>query len=107
MIRIYIASPYSIGDKEENVRRSLDCANTLMDMGYAPFAPLLSHYQNLLFPRPEADWLAFDLEWVLACDCVLRLSGESNGADGEVRHAKMNKIPVFKSIDELNNYYQK
>ena len=41
---------------------------------------------------------------MLMCDAVLRLPGESKGADNEVRVAKANKIPVFYSIDALTQY---
>jgi len=41
------------------------------------------------------------MEWITVCDCVLRLEGESPGADAEVVLAKKKGIPVFYSIDEL------
>ena len=56
-MKVFISSPYTLGDKEENVEVSLNVANSLMDMGLTPFAPLLNHYQDLLFPRTEKDWL--------------------------------------------------
>jgi hypothetical protein len=45
--------------------------------------------------------MMLDKEWVLRCDCLLRLPGESPGADEEVELAVKNNIPVFYSIDEL------
>lgn len=45
------------------------------------------------------------LQWVESCDCLLRLDGESKGADIEVSRAKELKIPVFYSIDELKIFY--
>lgn len=101
MLKIYIASPYTIGDVAVNVKRQLDVADELMDMGFAPFAPLYSHFQHMAHPRPYTDWIKVDLEWVAACDCVLRLDGESKGADGEVEYAKRIGIPVFYSMEEL------
>jgi len=95
MIKVYIASPYTKGDVAVNVRTQLEMANKLMDLGFAPFAPLYSHFQHMAFPRPYEDWIKIDLEWVKVCDCVLRLRGESAGADGEVKFAHDNKIPVF------------
>ena len=55
-------------------------------------------------PRPYEDWIRLDKEWVLRCDYLLRLPGESNGADGEVQLAVKNNIPVFYSIMELTAY---
>ena len=98
---VYIASPYSIGDKLTNVKKSLEIANILMDKGFIPYAPLLNHFQDEIFPRPEIDWLVFDIHWLYKCDAVLRLPGESKGADEEVLIAKKIRIPVFYSIEEL------
>ena len=44
--------------------------------------------------------LGIDLEWVSCSDAVLRLPGESAGADREVQHAKSLNIPVYYSIEE-------
>lgn len=47
------------------------------------------------------EWLAVDLAWVAAADAVLRLPGESVGADREVAEAERLGIPVFHSIDDM------
>ena len=101
MKKIYIASPYTVGDIAVNVKRQIDCANELMDLGFAPFVPLYSHFQHMVHPRPYQDWTKLDLVWVESCDALLRLDGESSGADGEVEYAKKLGIPVFYSIEEL------
>ena len=101
MKKVYIASPYTIGDVAVNVKRQMDVADKLMNEGFAPFAPLYSHFQHMAHPRPYKDWIEVDKTWVLACDCVLRLDGESEGADLEVRLAEQNEIPVFYSIKDL------
>jgi hypothetical protein len=100
-VKVYIASPYTKGDVAVNVKRQLDMADELMTLGYAPFAPLYSHFQHMAHPRPYQDWIAIDLEWVLACDVVLRLAGDSSGADGEVAFAREQGVPVVFSIPEL------
>lgn len=105
MIKVYIASPYTAGDVAINVRRQLECADKLIDLGYAPFAPLYSHFQHMFNPKPYKVWTEIDLEWVAASDCVLRLEGDSPGADAEVAWAKELMIPVFTSIDELNDRF--
>lgn len=38
------------------------------------------------------------------CDAILRLSGESKGADNDVRLAHERGIPVYYSIDEIPQY---
>jgi len=102
MITVYIASPYTKGDTAVNVRNSCIAADKLVELGHAPFLPLLSHFWHFLSPKPYETWATLDLEWVLRCDCVLRLPGESSGADVEVKLAKENGIPVFFSVEELS-----
>ena len=38
------------------------------------------------------------------CDAILRLTGESKGADNDVRLAKARGIPVYTEIDEIPLY---
>lgn len=105
MKRIYIASPYSLGDKPANVRRQIDAYSELMDAGYCAYAPLLSHYIDLLHPRSYVEWMAHDLRWIDVCDAVLRLPGESPGADVEVDYAMTEGKMVFRSIEELRDFW--
>ena len=105
--KVYIASPYTKGDVAVNVKVQLDMYDELMTKGYIPFAPLYSHFQHMAHPRPYKDWIEIDLVWVEVCDCVLRLPGESAGADGEVEHAKKLNKKIFYSIEELEAYYSK
>jgi hypothetical protein len=101
MKKVYIASPYTKGDVAVNVKAQIDAFAKLMDAGYAPFAPLYSHFQHMAHPRPYENWLKLDLEWIPVCDALLRLPGESSGADIEVELAKKLGKPVYYSIEEL------
>lgn len=103
MIKVYIASPYTLGDVAVNVKYQMDVANELMELGFAPFTPLLTHFLHMAHPRPYEDWIKVDKVWVLACDALLRLGGQSSGADSEVELAKQNDIPVFYGTVELLN----
>ena len=105
-VRVYIASPYTIGDHAVNVKRQIDMVDELMNLGFVPFAPLYSHFQHMVHPRPYTDWMKVDLIWVETCDCVLRLDGDSSGADDEVNHAHKVGNPVFYSVEELVEYYK-
>jgi hypothetical protein len=96
---VYVAAPYSKGDVEENVRVAITAAHTLMDAGYAPYCPHLSHYMHLQRPRDYEDWMALDFVWLTACNALVRLPGESSGADREVEFAKGYGIPVFGGVD--------
>lgn len=99
--KIYIASPYTIGDVAVNVKRQIDAANKLIEMGYAPYTPLLSHFHHLLHAQEYDVWMDVGLTWLVSCDAVLRLPGKSKGADIEVSAARDHGIPVFDSIDIL------
>ena len=105
MKRIYVAGPYTGGEVIENVRKAVRAGDQLMDMGYAPFIPHLSHFAHFLEPRPYQDWLDMDLAWVAACDAVLRLPGKSPGADKELLLADDLGIHVCYSLDELQALY--
>jgi hypothetical protein len=103
---VYIASPYTKGNVAVNVKTQIDCYALLMDKGYAPFAPLYSHFQEMAHPRPYEQWIELDLTWVEVCDCLLRLPSESSGADGEVEFALKLDKPVFYSIASLRKHYE-
>ena len=101
MILVYIASPYSIGNQAANVRRQIDAYRDLVQHGYVPYAPLLSHFVDLVYPMAYSRWMQIDREIILRCDALLRLPGESEGADKETAFAREHKIPVVESIEEL------
>ncbi len=113
MYKIYIASPYTLGSQAQNVRRQIDAANILMDFGYAPYTPLLFHFQELVHPRPEHEMLSLELEYLKICDALFRIIPRdennnviiSKGADIEEQIANNNLIPVYKflSIDDLRD----
>lgn len=101
MLKVYIASPYTKGDVGANVRRQIDAADDLMNMGLLPFAPLMAHFHHMIHPHEYEYWITYDLGWLESCDCLLRLEGESVGADVEVEKAKELGLPIFYSIREL------
>lgn len=108
MIKVYIASPYTIGDVARNVKEAMDTADKLMNLGFAPFCPLYSHFQHMAHPRPYHDWMRLDLEWLKVCDCLLRLPGESDGANQEVLWFRCHTMkPVFYDIEDLRAHYKK
>ncbi len=103
--KVYIAGPYTKPDPCINTKESIDVANRLMELGFVPFVPLLSHFWHTMTPKPYGVWLAYDLEWVGACDALLRTPGDSSGADLEVAHAIKIGVPVFYDILALVDYF--
>lgn len=101
MNKVYIASPYTIGDVEKNVQVQKDMFNQLISLGFIPFAPLWSHFQHKQYPLEYDTWLNWDFQWLKCCDYLLRLPGISSGADKEVQYALKLGIPVYYSLEEL------
>ena len=101
---VYIAGPMSKGPLLQHVRDAIDTATKLCAAGLYPFVPQLSILWQLMSEREYEDWLRYDFAWIGKCDAVLRLPGDSDGADREVAHAQSNNIPVFYSVEELFIY---
>ncbi|MBN1814691.1 MAG: DUF4406 domain-containing protein [Anaerolineae bacterium] len=104
---VYIASPYTQGDVGRNVHAAILAAETLVRLGFVPIVPLLSHFWHVASPHEWAYWMALDLQWIHHADAILRLPGESEGADLEVALAKLLGKPVFYSVQELQQFIPK
>lgn len=100
-MRIYVAGPYTQGDPAVNVRRAVEAADGLAKRGHVPFIPHLSHFWHLLFPHEYVFWMEQDLAWLRQCEAILRLEGESPGADCEVRMAEELGLGVYRSVYEV------
>lgn len=113
-IKVYVASPYTLGWMPTMIKIQMDVSNELMDLGFCPFVPLLAHFLEIYNPRTEEDWLRTDLAYLKVSDAVLRLRPKdkdgneipSAGADLECKTARENNIPVFESIEELVEYFK-
>ena len=99
--RVYVAGPYTKGDVGTNVRAAVSAADHLWCLGYAPFVPHLSHLWHLMCPMTYMEWLEYDQQWLLVCECLYRLPGESAGTDREIVLAKQAGIPVYYSLNDL------
>tara|TARA_R110000737_G_scaffold352968_2_gene401422 strand:+ start:2257 stop:2601 length:345 start_codon:yes stop_codon:yes gene_type:complete len=100
-LKVFISSPYTKGDQGENVRIQMDMFKVLYEEGFMPFAPLLYHFQHEVHPMSYEEWMEIDFAWIESCDVVLRLPGESEGADREVFHAYKCELPVVNSLEGL------
>jgi len=99
--RVYVAGPYSQGDVAINVREAMRMSSELLKLGYAPFCPHLTHFWHMLFPQEYQIWLNLDNEWMTCCDALLRIPGESSGADPEVALAESLGLSVFFSLKDF------
>ncbi len=100
-MRVYVAGPYTKGDVSLNVKEAVRVSDELLGLGYAPYCPHLTHFWHMLFEHDYQTWIDLDNEWVTCCDALLRIPGESSGADGEVALAESLGLPVLFSVAEL------
>jgi hypothetical protein len=92
---VYIAGPYTHPDPLVNTRRMIRVADALLRLPVTPFVPHLSLAWQLVRPRSYHFWLAYDLQLLVRSDAVLRVPGDSMGADAEVTQARQLRIPVL------------
>jgi hypothetical protein len=110
--RVYVCGPISFGDLAHNIAQAEAAFFALLKAGFAPFCPHWSCYSNgpIKLPTTGAviaeatsmggggctheQWVDVDLAWVEVADAVLRLPGESKGADREVNCAMSKNIIV-------------
>jgi hypothetical protein len=100
-MKIYIAGPYSKGDTAQNVRDAIYAGNYVAHLGHTVFIPHLTHFWHLVLPNDYEFWMAQDDAWLRVCDAVLRLEGESSGADREVMVAESLGLPIYYSVFDV------
>lgn len=100
---VYVAGPVSLGNWMENLRKALDASEEIARAGFLPFCPHTSMMWEFAHPgHPYQFWLyRITLPWITRCDYVVRIPGESTGADREVTFAKNSGIEVYFSVAEF------
>ena len=110
--RIYIAGPISNGGtlpheaQRLHVEEACRVAGELLRRGYVPFVPHLTWYwAQLIGADGPADWSLwverYDPEWLRHCDALLRLPGESKGAELECEEMLGLGRCIFESREDL------
>jgi len=108
---IYIAGAISNGHSAtprgiyQNVKTAQFYYEQLIKKGYSPILPHLSYYAWLDM-KEDVDWktwIEMDLDYVEASIGLLRIPGESKGADREVEFAKKIGKPVYFNLNEIPN----
>lgn len=107
--RIYISCPITLGNRNLNYFQAVDVEELLMMHNFAPLNP--AHTMVVPFAWngrfSETDWLERWFAWIETADAVLRLPGESCGANKECEYANSIGIPVVYSLPELLAWRQK
>ena len=112
-IRVYVAGKYN--DKNiisilDNIRLGIRTCTELLLKGFAPFCPWLDYQFSLVLREGEhiekEIYHKYSLSWLEVSDCILVLSNykKSRGALREIEKAKELNIPIFYSIDKLEDF---
>jgi hypothetical protein len=91
---VYIASPYS-DDPLLRTHQAISAGDRMANLGFAVIIPHLSHFWHCAKPHDYEFWMDQDLEMLARCDALLRLPGDSPGADREVAFAVNRGMRVF------------
>lgn len=102
-LRVYISGPITKGSREDNYDQADEMNRHLIEAGFAPLNPMFSMFSRYAFEIKHSDWMEVDLAWIECADAVIRLPGESVGADMETSHAEKLGIPVFKNVEDLKS----
>ena len=116
MIRVYVAGKYSddnVLDVLGNISKGLNIGKDLLLMGYAPFCPWLDHQYVLQMDNEERKSLTvkmfhdYSLAWLEVSDCMLVLPERienSRGVQAEIKRAIELSIPVFYSLNDMEEW---
>ncbi len=106
---IMIAGPYRAGasnatQRAENLRRMNEVALEVFRLGHIPVIGVNAALPILQAAEADAyDEIMMPVCLALAerCDAILRIGGESEGADQELASFEARGLPVFRSVSEL------
>jgi len=97
--RVYVAGPLTRGDQLLNIRKAIDVGDHIQSIGYNAFIPHLSCQWHMTHAHGYEWWMKWCLSWLETCAAIVRIPGESSGADREVARARELGIPVVESTD--------
>lgn len=103
---VYISGPYTKGDPILHTREAIKWGEEIIKLGHVPIVPHLAHLWHLCSPHDYRYWMDYDLDLIKNCNVnvMMRIPGESNGADEENELAKELNIPIFYCIEDFKNY---
>lgn len=90
---VYVAGPIT-GNPWGCVKQATDVFPKLRSIGLVPILPQLSVIHEMVNPLSYEEWIEYDLDLIENCDLLMKLPGESPGADRETMRAKGLDIPV-------------
>ena len=90
--------------KTANTNIAMGFATLVMRQGGIPFIPHLTHFWHLQHPRDWEEWLVYDSYWLAHCDCLVRIEGESRGADAECTLAQEMGLRIITEEEVINGF---
>ena len=92
----------------ENIRDGLDASVELIMRGYSPFPDFPDFAFGLRATVTVKEYHEMDIAWLVRADALLMLEGweESTGATKERAVALALGIPVFYSMEDLNDWVE-
>lgn len=96
---VYVAGPIT-GDPFGCVRQAAEAFDRCRAAGVVPFLPQLSVIHEMVRPLPYEAWLDYDRDVIRHCEALVRLPGDSPGADSEVALAHQLRLPVFDAPED-------
>ena len=112
MKRVYVAGAYSspnVIGVFTNMRRGCRLAYEVLSAGYAPFTPWLDWLLSMFGFVSLADYQAYSMAFLEACDAVLvqPVGCEASfGTQAELARAKELGIPIFYTIEDLEEHFK-
>ena len=101
MKTVYVAGPLTKGNLYANTKAAVEAGDRLWKAGLLPFVPHAISMGEFICPKEYEDAMRYDFAWLKKCDALLRLPGDSPGADREVSCALDLGIEVFRSEENL------
>ena len=100
-LKVFVSSPYTLGETTVNVRKQHDAWRALEAMGHVVFAPIVFRtYHDIIYPASYDEIMDWCLAWVESCDVNLHLPGVSSGADKEVAHATNHQLIIVNTWEK-------
>lgn len=94
---LYVAGPYTRPDPVINTHGACRVGTIIAEQtNWIPLVPHITLLWHAVTPRPIDFWYDLDLNHMEICDAVVRLPGDSSGADAEMAHADEVGLTVIK-----------
>lgn len=91
-----------------NLRKGIKLSSQVLQEGYAVFSPFIDYSYFLQEDITEETIKKSTMEFLKICDAVLLVDGWncSRGVLNELHECRLHQIPVFNSIESLNDHFR-